>query len=195
MSRQFSSETLCNLDLRCYFFASVLVCLFFIVVVGNAFGSEPAFGRLFTTPEQRASLDKLRKQGGLQASRPIVSNETETRTLEQATSVTPQEIKLAGILWRADGKHKIWLSGLGSANDQTILGNSKESANLKVPLRGVGQGAILKPGQVWVDSNHRVEEAYRQVVPKPVAASSTKKIATSSSSSIEVQSSAQSSQK
>jgi hypothetical protein len=215
MNRQFRSKSQLNVSVaRRYFAASVLVYIFVLVSIGDVFAaseisdnklshSELPFGRLFTTPEQRASLDKLRKQGGLQISRLSLRNESEAPGPEQATNLAPQEIKLAGILWRADGKHKVWLTGTGTNSNRSILGDAMQSANLKVPIYGVNSGAILKPGQVWVSSNHRAEEAYRLAVPKSVAASSTpsevtpvtNKTPLSSTSISEVQSSAQSSQK
>jgi hypothetical protein len=157
--------------------------------------SDPSFGRLFTTPEQRASLDRLRRQGGLQVTKISSNNENEIPAAEQATARPHQEIKLAGILWRADGKHRVWLTGTGRVNNRNILGDALASANLKVPLQGTDSGAILKPGQVWLSENHRVEEAYRFSVPKPVAAPIAETKVTSSTRTSEVQSSAQSSQK
>jgi hypothetical protein len=154
--------------------------------------TEPTFAHLFTSPEQRRRFDAIRRQGGLKSSEFRGSDEAPTPVAEQAIPLAPQPIKLAGILWRSDGKHKIWLSGAGVVSSRNILGDVLQSANLKVPLQGENYGAILKPGQVWVGENRRVEEAYRQAAPKTVAASSTP---TSSSSTSEVQSSAQSSEK
>jgi hypothetical protein len=214
MHQQFRSKAQLKLGVaRRYSVVGVLIYAVAIASIGDVFAaseisdnkqshSEPPFGRLFTTPEQRVFLDKLRKQGGLQISRLTVKNENETPAPEQAKNLAPQEIKLAGILWRADGKHKVWLTGTGTSN-RSILGDAMQSANLKVPISGVNSGAILKPGQVWVSSNNRAEEAYRLAVPKSVAASSMpnevtpvmNKTQLSSTSISEVQSSAQSSQK
>jgi hypothetical protein len=166
----------------------------------NAKMTQPTFAHLFTSPEQRRRFDAIRRQGGLKSSDFRGSDEAPAPVVEQAIPLAPQPIKLAGILWRADGKHKIWLSGAGVVSSRNILGDVLQSANLKVPLQGENYGAILKPGQVWVGENRRVEEAYRQAAPKTVAASSapsvsTEKILTPSSDASEVQSSAQSSEK
>lgn len=176
---------------------------------------ELPFGRLFTTPQQRQALDEARRTGG--TIRPQVSGVDESSTAPTIIN-TPQPIKLLGVLLRADGKNKVWLSGgsntfENTVNNRAIVGNISQSANVKVPLRGFNNAAILKPGQVWSPTKGRAEEAYQIPVPKPVvvepiavepvpkpiaeqsSAAASSSAQTSSVSSSEVHSSVQSSAK
>ncbi|MES2824441.1 MAG: hypothetical protein V4732_12620 [Pseudomonadota bacterium] len=175
--------------------------------------SDVSFGRLFTTPEQRKSLDEARRRGGLRLAPQIVGVDESTTDLPLlAKQQIAQPFKLSGVLLRADGQHQVWVSGeSGKAENpdfsRKILGNTLHSANVKVPLQGNNRAAILKPGQVWLPDSDRAEESYRLAIPKPVVvpepakkrvippvASSSTSMQTSASVS-EVHSSVQSSKK
>lgn len=179
----------------------------------NKMTNDASFGRLFTTPEQRKSLDEVRRQGGLKST-PQVTNTDDNATLAatQINQQPAQPFKLSGVLMRADGQHQVWVSGENGKREnpdfsRKILGSISQSANVKVPLQGNNRAAILKPGQVWLPDSARAEESYRLAVPKPVvvvepikkravppAASSSASAQTSASVS-EVHSSVQSSTK
>lgn len=157
--------------------------------------NEAPFGTLFTTPQQREALDKARRSGG--TIRPQVSGVDENSTTSPIAN-TPQPIKLMGVLLRADGKNKVWLSGgsntfENTVNNRAIVGNISQSANVKVPLRDGNNAAILKPGQVWSPSKGRAEEAYQVPVPKPVVTEPVAKPLAGQSPSAASSSSAQSS--
>ncbi len=138
--------------------------------------SDLPFSRLFTTPEQRKILDSARRQGGSTRVAQLTGvDENTTNTTLQPNRQTAQPFKLSGVLLRADGQHQVWVSGEGGKQEspafgRKILGDVSQSANVKVPLQGTNQAAILKPGQVWIPDNHRAEESYRLAVPKPVVA-------------------------
>jgi hypothetical protein len=180
---------------------------------GSKAPEDLPFGRLFTTPEQREMLDQTRRNSG--SIRPQLTVVDESLTGEgTSTSSAPQPIKLMGVLLRADGQNRVWVSGgsdtrENTVNNRAIMGTITQSANVKVPLRGLNNAAILKPGQVWNATKGRVEEAYQIPVPKPVVvepvakpvverspvAATGSSAQTSSNSSSEGQSSAQSSAK
>ncbi len=105
-----------------------------LACVADARPSDPAagLGRLFSTPEKRASLDSARLRGGVAA--------ITTRT---------SEVRLDGIVLRSDGKKTVWLNGapmhdrvpvsqvgVSSARVRTGLGHSVE-----VPVGGSVQFA------------------------------------------------------
>ncbi len=132
---------------------------------------ELPFGRLFTTPEQRKTLDEARRRGGL--TRPQITgvNESSVVTPAEASNRVVEPLKLSGVLLRADGQHQVWASGGNGrlenpAFNHKIWGDILQSANVKVPLQGANHAAILKPGQVWIPNSQRVEESYRLATPK-----------------------------
>ncbi len=142
----------------------------------NQSASDLSFGRLFTTPEQRKTLDEARHRGGL--TRPQITgvDESPVLTPSEVNNRIIQPLKLSGVLLRADGQHQVWVSGGNGrlenpAFNHKILGDILQSANVKVPLQGVNHVAILKPGQVWIPNSQRVEESYRLATPKQAVVS------------------------
>lgn len=109
------------------------------------------FDRLFTSHAERKNLDKLRKQG-LLYKKPVSDVIDENKP-----TVEKRELKVSGIILRADGKAQVWLSGQPLYSTLKELNASKEtSANLRIPLEG--KSIALKPGQVL--SNGKAKEAY-----------------------------------
>ena len=137
--------------------------------------NELPFSRLFTTPSQRDAIDLARRTGKRLS--PQVSGIDEGAGEKAVSNQASQSIKLMGILLRADGKNRVWIQGADSVdakrlNNKNILGDRAQSATLKVPLRDVNSGAILKPGQVWNIAKQRTEEAYQQPFVKSASSSS-----------------------
>lgn len=131
---------------------------------------DASFGRLFTTSAQRHALDEARHNGGY--ARSHISGVDENSNRE--AGAVPL-IKLSGVLMRADGQHQIWINGVSQTNQtnhnkRIIVGSILQSASVKVPLRGSHSEAILKPGQVWIPTKRRMEEAYQLPVAKPIVA-------------------------
>ena len=167
--------------------------------------AEDEFGRLFTAQYERNAIDRARLTGGFVPAK--ITGVDENTKPGSSDNQSAQPVKVLGVLLRADGKNKVWLSGgtetqKNILNDRSIIGNINQSANLKV---GVNNGTILKPGQVWSAAIGR-QEAYQIPVPKLVVAAvpsiqkqSNAAIASktpeSSASSSEVSSSVQSSTK
>jgi|GEM_PF-1495459 len=160
------------------------------------------FGRLFTAQYERNLIDKARLSGGFVPAKVTGINDNSVTSSDTQT----QSIKVLGVLLRADGKNKVWLSGASDpsnniVNGRSIIGNINQSANVKV---GVNNGTILKPGQVWSPLTGR-QESYQIPVPKPAinetvtapvvakkqptAAVSSSSVSTSSASTSEAQSS------
>jgi hypothetical protein len=118
------------------------------------------FDRLFTSHNERQKLDKLRQQGLLY--KKSISDVID----ENKPLVRNRELKVSGIVVRADGKAQVWLSGQPLYSSLKELNTSKEtSANLRVPL--AGKSISLKPGQVL--SNGKAKEAYYFVTQSSVS--------------------------
>lgn len=128
--------------------------------------AEDEFGRLFTSQYERSAIDRARLNGGFIPAK-VTGIDENPKPIDNPQPTQP--IKVLGVLLRADGKNKVWLSGGTEAphnilNGRSIIGNINQSANVKV---GVNNGAILKPGQVWSPLTGQ-QESYQIPVPKPV---------------------------
>ena len=196
----------------------IFLCIFifpvsFAIAAEDATANKPVdddFGRLFTAQYERNAIDKARLSGGFVPAKVTGVNDNSTSSSD--TFQQAQPIKVLGILLRADGKNKVWLSGASDTsnnivNGRSIIGNINQSANVKV---GINNGTILKPGQVWSPLTGR-QESYQLPVPKPAAsetatapivakkqptaAASSSSASTSSASTSEAQSSVSSSAK
>lgn len=131
------------------------------------------FGRLFTSPQERARLDLQRQQHGF--SKPIITDISADHTDTNAASMPaqPQSYRLSGILLRADGQQQVWINGkLQPLQKQRgVSSNQKNSmpssATLRVPVKQQDQSVQLKPGQVWSHNNHKTTESYLLPVSRP----------------------------
>jgi hypothetical protein len=132
-------------------FYSVLMLFIAIPVYGN--GDTENFDRLFTSQSERQKLDSLRKQG-LLYKKPVSDaiDENENKPVAKL-----HELKVSGIVLRADGKAQVWVSGEPLYASLKKLNTTKNtSADLRVPLEG--KSILLKPGQVL--ENGKAKEAY-----------------------------------
>lgn len=130
------------------------------------------FGRLFTTPKERARLDLQRQQRGF--SEPISADISADTTGSQTTRVAaqPQSFKLSGVLIRADGQQQIWINGklqpqIKNSSNARSSQNVLTSASLKVPIKPQDRYITLKPGQVWSPYSSKTTESYLLPVRKP----------------------------
>lgn len=141
--------------------------------LNSAAVNKAQFGRLFTTPKERALLDLQRQQNGF--SKPIITSvEVDAKGSDAApVEAQPQSFKLSGILLRADGQQQVWINGklqpLQKKNGVRQSGNMvmPTSAALKIPIKKQDQYTTLKPGQVWNPNSRKTTESYLLPVSKP----------------------------
>jgi hypothetical protein len=131
-------------------FYSVLM-LFIAIPVYAGNGDKENFDRLFTSQSERQKLDNLRKQG-LLYKKPVSDAIDENKPVAKR-----HELKVSGIVLRADGKAQVWVSGEPLYSSLKKLNATKNtSADLRIPLEG--KSISLKPGQVL--ENGKAREAY-----------------------------------
>ncbi|HEY6528192.1 MAG TPA: hypothetical protein VIZ65_05820 [Cellvibrionaceae bacterium] len=122
------------------------------------------FGRLFNTPEQRLQLDHLRQSGP--------ANGGETVADADGAAQSFENVRLSGVIIRADGQQSLWLNGQLQQQSQrapkhSILGVGQQSQTLRVRVGAPGR--VLKPGQVWQPGNKGIQEGYQLPPVRPVA--------------------------
>ena len=112
------------------------VLLLLLAFAQSAMAQE--FGRLFFTPEQRASLDARRK--------------ARVPDKPSAPAVISPTTRLDGYVQRSGGKNTVWVNGEplpeSAPEAPPIVQTPRGEARVQVPLGESGVRAPLKPGQV-----------------------------------------------
>ncbi len=112
---------------------------------------EYPFGRLFTTPQERAYLDAPAPQ-----------------SQESSETILDDRVYLSGFIVREDGKNTVWINGEGIPSSQAmgnlIISNPNTSSGT-VYIRQGKSAQQLKPGQVWNPNDGKVQERYQHDIP------------------------------
>lgn len=128
-------------------------------------------GKMFTTPEQRAYLDALRRDF-LADSRAQGFNieDSEVPPLPDENSTRPPErveYTLSGIMTRRDGSHVIWLNNRSYTESELPDGIALANTNNALALRfrtNTGDKLLL-PGQTIEINSGVVQERYQRTAP------------------------------
>ncbi len=142
----------------------------------SATGPAPAqeIGRLFTTPVERAALDRWRDGGPPPPTHAAPVREVPT-TREPAPASTPersvptpaQVIVVNGVVTRSGtGRSTTWVNSLPYHGSGRLQGNisllhGRSSPAVTVTL-GSGKTVLVKPGQSVDPATGRVREAYQR---------------------------------
>jgi hypothetical protein len=136
--------------------------------------AQDSLGRLFLTPEQRASLDAARDKAMQPAPRPAQAQ----APAPAASALPPKVITLNGIVRRSDGETTVWVNDRPLHDDfrqADIARGSVSRAAVAVRLPTSGRHVQIKVGQTVDAATGRVEEGYRR--PPVTAAGATEKVA------------------
>jgi len=130
------------------------------LLVGLTFASraeEPALGRLFLTPQQRAALDNARR------------NRIRAAAVEAAADKKPKpppvhDVTINGVVKRSDGEAIIWVNGRptdGETDDgMHVVASPGADASIVVREPEKGRKVRLKVGQRVDLTTGRVQENY-----------------------------------
>ena len=128
----------------------MMACLLFYA--GIAISAD--FGRMFFTPEQRATLDDARKKN--------LRIEIGTENVQPAAPV-PQNLSVNGIVRRSDGKSTVWLNNRAvtepRAGDVNVA-TGKNDNRVKLTDPASGRSVDLKVGQTVEIVSGTVQENY-----------------------------------
>lgn len=147
----------------------IRILLISYLFVSNIAVAQEGFGRLFTTPTERANLDYLRKMTkDISAKeKQAPANATAIETAEDTNTEPPAPISMQGFVKRSDGKKgTVWI------NHQAILENTRhedlsigkltnDKNEVEIGLNS-GQHFALKAGQVY-----EITPKKRQEIAKP----------------------------
>lgn len=128
----------------------LLSCLFPALLLLGATAVPAAGPRLFTTPEQRERLDRIRAE----ATAEELAREPEPEPEPAATTAPkpPPRVHLRGFVRRSNGPSAVWVNSgntlQGTAVGEGLTAGRVEGATVVVTLPG-GKQVRLKPGQTW----------------------------------------------
>lgn len=141
------------------------LCILALVAAAAQAGAqalaEPArIGRLFTTPAERAALDRLRDAGGRAPAPEQAQGPAGTEAQAPAPPPPPPEpIAVTGIVRRSDGTSVVWINGVPQT-DQAVSRAEGGTPAATVTLPS-GQRATLKAGQAVDVTTGAVGDARR----------------------------------
>ena len=128
--------------------------------------AQSRIGRLFSSPEQRIELDRLRNESddGKDAQPRVERTEGEFRP-ESEPGPSVLAVTFNGIVIRSDGHRVAWIDGVETAERETTPAGVRIDADhtpggrLRIRLSHGRASAILEPGQ-FVDDSGRTHKAY-----------------------------------
>lgn len=126
------------------------------------------FSRVFTTQQQRFEIDlarRARAKDGVQTTLPSADG---TPSEASSEPEIPEQLRFSGMVLRADGKHMVWIDGRSELSKVPPEGKVEvkrlKNGRLEVPIEVQSKLTLMKPGQVWLVEEGKVEEGY--LVPK-----------------------------
>jgi hypothetical protein len=137
----------------------LLLMLGSLLTFSTANAAQPT-GRLFTTPAERANLDRLRQTSKLPSQEQLFDDEEEIT----AAPVLPGSVSMQGYVKRGDGKKgTVWV------NNEPVQENSdtgevrvgklpREGGQVPINIPASGRSVKLKAGQVYMPETDSVSE-------------------------------------
>lgn len=137
----------------------IFLALSSLLVFNTVHAAQPT-GRLFTTPTERANLDRLRQTSKLPTSQEQLFDEEEIT----APPVLPGSVSMQGYVKRSDGKKgTVWL------NNEPVQENSdtgeirvgklpKSGGQVQINIPSIDKKLNLKPGQVYMPETDSISE-------------------------------------
>jgi hypothetical protein len=123
-----------------------------------AFAAEP-FGRLFTTPTERATLDHLRQTRKIEP-----ANVDQPQEAIEVAPVIPPEISVQGYVKRSDGKKgTVWINEKpvqeNSSTGEMEVGKLPSEGNqIQIRVPGLDRSLKLKAGQAYDPQTDSITE-------------------------------------
>ena len=130
---------------------TLAILLLTLCVTANA---ADGLGYLFTTPAQRAALDRLSLKPGSTA----VAAESEAAATEAEKEAPRKKVKVGGMIVNSHGKNTTWLNQDG---DKKVIATGVSAGHVEVTLGADGKHISLKPGQEFDPNTGKISETYQ----------------------------------
>lgn len=130
-----------------------IITVLLSVLSGNIAAAD-GLGYLFTTPAQRAALDRLSLKPGAT----VTAGEPAATTTEEEKPVPRKKVKIGGMIVNSHGKNTTWLNEDG---DKKVKATGVSSGQVEVMLGVDGKHISLKPGQEFDPNTGKISETYQ----------------------------------
>lgn len=150
------------------------IALLLLVLNGPVLAETGHYGRLFTSPSQRAELNYLRQinkyKSPLQALQPVEEGGEAPIPLSDRVDA----VAMQGYVKRSDGKKgTVWINQTalteGEARDGLAVGQIGNTDRIMIKGDGLNKPLVLKPGQRYLSDQDRVveESAVERIIVHP----------------------------
>jgi len=129
-------------------------------VAAEGFASSAQLQSLFTTPAERQQLNSMRDAGKYAGGMPVQSS-------SKPTYRAPLKVEMRGIMIKNGDKPVVWVNQGNTLKSTTIEEGVRvnpqqmDAASKQVPVRIFNRTYRMKPGEVWTETDNRVEDAYQ----------------------------------
>ena len=125
----------------------------FLATLSISAHAADELGYLFTTPAQRAALDRLSLKPGGTAAAPAAEAVTE----EEAKEAPLKKVKIGGMIVNSQGKNTTWINHGGN---KKVTATGVSGGRVEVTLGTGGKPISLKPGQEFDPETGNIRETY-----------------------------------
>lgn len=136
--------------------------------------AEDGLGRLFYTPDERATLDASRNGLRLPSELPSPPQAPAVTAAIAAPPAPVAAVRIDGMVVRGKGPSTAWINGqAGTRSDLSVPGGQQISIGrhaVDVTEQQSGARATIKPGQVYDPAAGRVLESFEHADAPPTAA-------------------------
>ena len=154
---------------KCFLYFTIAMVTMLASV--TSFSDDLPFDKIFTTSEQRSSLDEIRAQRNIKG---LSQKSDDLNTKEKVIIakrpkplavpdkvVESKKISLSGFIVRSDGKQKVWLNGKELNTEESLDAMVSTKGKRDVILTSGGKKISLKVGQKWLEKNDTIIETYK----------------------------------
>ena len=154
------------------------IALASIAAVDDSY-AQARIGRLFSSPEQRLELDRLRNESGVEGNDAEDAESPAGLTRAEFSSELEEPlpalaVTFNGIVIRSDGHHVAWVDGVETPAGATTPAGARIEADratggrLRIRVSDGRTSTVLAPGQ-FVDETGGVRDAYERRLAEPEA--------------------------
>ena len=154
---------------KCFLYFTIAMVTMLASV--TSFSDDLPFDKIFTTSEQRSSLDEIRaqrnikglsqKSDDLNTKEKVIIAKRPKRLAVPEKVVESKKISLSGFIVRSDGKQKVWLNGKELNTEESLDAMVSTKGKRDVILTSGGKKISLKVGQKWLEKNDTIIETYK----------------------------------